>query len=123
MTHPLLLIDDNQILTLLREGTYKFDCLTFAEVEAIIETHQADDISCCFTHPDIEAVVFDYLHLDNKDFSYVAATELAPGQDAIAFKRYVTPSETRPIIHVDNDFEAKKVRNEYIYCQLITRID
>ena len=38
------------------------------------------------------------------------------------FKLYVTPSETQPIIQLENGAEAKKIQNIYIYCQYITRV-
>ena len=50
---------------------------------------------------------------------------MQPGQDAIVFKLYVTPSETQPIIYdaaKDENFEAKKIQNIYVYCQYLTRV-
>ena len=46
---------------------------------------------------------------------------MRPGQDAIAFKLYITPSETQPVIHADDGVQAKKIQNIYVYCQYITR--
>jgi hypothetical protein len=43
------------------------------------------------------------------------------GQEALAFKLYVTPSETQPIIQSEDGLEAKKIQNVYVYCQYVTR--
>ena len=44
------------------------------------------------------------------------------GQDAIAFKLYITPSETQPIIETPIGSQAKKIQNIYVTCLFITRV-
>ena len=44
------------------------------------------------------------------------------GQDAIAVKRYITPSETQPEVEATDGVLAKKIQNVYVYCQYITRV-
>ena len=46
---------------------------------------------------------------------------MRPGQDAIVFKTYVTPSETQPIIETKYGSQAKKIQNIYVYCQYISK--
>ena len=62
-----------------------------------------------------------YLGIERKEFIYKAVRKMRPGQDAIAFKLYITPSETQPVIHADDGVQAKKIQNIYVYCQYITR--
>ena len=57
------------------------------------------------------------------NFHYLPVGELAPGQDAIAFRFYVTPSETQPSIQTVYGNEATKLQNLYVYCQFITRLE
>ena len=44
------------------------------------------------------------------------------GQDALAFKLYITPSGTQPIVFGDDGQQAKKIKNLYIYCQHVVRL-
>lgn len=120
---PLLLLDDQNILELSDQGVFKCSRLSFDEAKAIIEMHHTNDIVCCFTHPDIETIIFDYLHIQKRDYSYIKPEKMEPGQDAIAFKLYTTQSETKPIIHAEGGIEAKKIQNIYVYCQLFSRIE
>ena len=48
--------------------------------------------------------------------------DMRVGQDAIAFKLYVTPSETQPITLTPTGAQAKKIQNIYVACQLISRL-
>ncbi len=65
--------------------------------------------------------MYDYLGIAKRNFMYKHIRNMRPGQDAIVFKLYTTPSEVQPIIHVDN-VEAKKIQNVYVYCQYLTRL-
>ena len=53
---------------------------------------------------------------------YKRILDMRPGQHAIVFKTYVTPSETTPVIKTKYDSEAKKIQNIYIYCQHVVRM-
>ena len=44
------------------------------------------------------------------------------GQEALVFKLHITPSETQPIVQLENGVEAKKIQNIYVYCQYLTRV-
>ena len=93
---PLLLLDNSNMITLLNEGEFKCSNLTFEEAKHILDVHQEDDVIRCFTNGDIETIIFDYLGINKKNFEYKRISNMRPGQDAIVFKLYVTPSETKP---------------------------
>ena len=125
MTHngkPLLLVDDNNILSIINEGEFKCYNLTFEEAKHILEIHDESDILRCFSNAEIETVIFEYLGITKRNFTYKRIRNMRPGQDGIVFKLYVTPSETQPIIQADDGVEAKKIQNVYVYCQYITRL-
>ena len=122
LPRPLLLLDNSNMMSLLNEGEFKCENLTFEEARGIIETHDADDVLRCFTNRDIERVIFDYLNIENRDYEYKHIRNMRAGQDAIVFKLYITPSETQPIILAEDGVEAKKIQNVYVYCQYLTRI-
>ncbi len=119
---PLLLLDNSNMMTLLNEGEFKCSNLTFEEAKHILDVHQEDDVIRCFTNGDIETIIFDYLEINKKNFEYKRISNMRPGQDAIVFKLYVTPSETKPVIQTDHGVEAKKIYNTYVYCQHVIRI-
>ena len=119
--HEPLLLLDNSTMYVIGQGTYRCTDLSFEEAKAIIETYDIDDIIRCFTDREIEKVIHDYLGIERKEFNYKAVRKMHPGQDAIAFKLYITPSETQPVIHADDGVQAKKIQNIYVYCQYITR--
>ena len=62
----------------------------------------------------------DY-HSTNLTFEE-AIRKMRVGQDAIAVKRYITPSETQPEVEATDGVLAKKIQNVYVYCQYITRV-
>lgn len=119
---PLLLLDNSATMSVLNEGEFKCANLTFEEAKHILEIHDAESILQCFSNPDIEKVIFDYLGVAKKDFPYKRIRNMRPGQDALVFKLYVTPSESQPVIHADDGVEAKKIQNVYVYCQYISRL-
>lgn len=119
---PLLLLDNSSTMTVLNEGEFKCSNMTFEEAKHVLEVYDEKDVLRCFSNPDIETVIYDYLGVEKRDFQYKRIRNMRPGQDAIVFKLYVTPSETQPIIQADDGVEAKKIQNVYVYCQHITRL-
>ncbi len=119
---PLLLLDNSSTMTVLNEGEFKCCNLTFEEARHILEVYNAEDVLQCFSNPDIETVIFDYLGVTKRDYTYKRIRNMRPGQNAIVFKLYITPSETQPVIQADDGVEAKKIQNVYVYCQHIVRM-
>jgi len=121
---PLLLLDNNSLSAVLGVGTFKCEYLNFEEAKGIIETYDPQDVLKCFSGAALESVIYDYLNIENRHFEYAEPTEMAINQHAIAFKLYVTPSGTQPIIKIktpEYEAEAKKIQNIYIHCQYIHR--
>ncbi len=119
---PLLLLDNSSTMTVLNEGDFKCTNLTFEEAKHILEIYDEADVLRCFSNAEIETVIFDYLGIAKREFTYKRIRNMRPGQDAIVFKLYITPSETQPVIQADDGVEAKKIQNVYVYCQHITRL-
>lgn len=119
---PLLLLDNSSMMSVLNEGEFRCKNLTFEEAKHILEIHEEADILRCFNSQDIETVIFNYLGVAKRNFTYKHIRNMRVGQDAIVFKLYVTPSETQPIINADDGVEAKKIQNVYVYCQYLTRL-
>ena len=119
--NPLLLID-NSTMYGIGKGTYKVEPMTFAEAKAIIDIFGEEDVLRCYTDSAIDKVIHDYVGVEDRDFPRKKITRMRPGQMAIAFKQYVAPSETQPIIDLDPGAQAKKIQNIYIYCEAITRM-
>lgn len=119
--YPLLLLDNNNMNTLFNEGEFKCTNMTFEEASEIIGIYDKKDIILCFTHPDTYDIIFNYIGIPKKDYEYKEIRNMEVGQDGIIFKKYITPSETQPIIHADG-VEAKKIQNIYVYCVHISRI-
>lgn len=119
---PLLLVDNRNVMSIINEGEFRCSGLSFEEAKAIIEMHEEDDIIRCFVGYDLEEIVFDYLGIEQRGIKYKNIANMRVGQDAIAFKLFITPSETQPVIKTPVGSEAKKIQNIYVYCQYITRI-
>ena len=119
--NPLLLID-NSTMYVIGKGTYKVEPMTFAEAKAIIDIFGEEDVLRCYTDSAIDQVIHDYVGVEDRDFPRKKITRMRPGQMAIAFKQYVAPSETQPIIDLDPGAQAKKIQNIYIYGEAITRM-
>ncbi len=119
---PLLLLDNSSMMSVLNEGEFKCYNLSFEEAKHILEVHNTEDILQCFNNHDIETIIYDYLGVEKRALTYKRIRNMRPGQDAIVFKLYVTPSETQPIIHADDGVEAKKIQNVYVYCQYLSRL-
>ena len=118
---PLLLVDDNNILSIINEGEFKVFNLTFEEVKAMLDTYPEDAVAKCFSSFEFEEIVFDYIGAERKNYLQLCMTNLQVDQYAIAFKLYRTPSETQPVVTTINGAQAKKIQNVYVYCQLIQR--
>ena len=121
-TPDILLLDNKSLSEILNEGEFQFVRIPLEEAKAIVEINSEHDIVCGFNNNDIEHIIFTYLGIENRGYKYRKVEEMDVGQNAIAFKRYITPSETSPVISPGDGIEAKKVNNVYIYCQLITRL-
>ncbi len=119
---PLLLLDNSSMMSVLNEGTFECVNLSFEEAKHLLEIHEETDILRCFANADIETIIFDYIGATKKKLDYKRIRNMRPGQDAIVFKLYITPSETQPVIQADDGVEAKKIQNVYVYCQHLTRI-
>ncbi len=119
---PLLLLDNSSMMSVLNEGEFQCHNLTFEEAKHILELHDETDVLQCFSNLDIETVIYDYLGVTKRELEYKKIRNMRPGQDAIVFKLYITPSETQPIIQADDGVEAKKIQNVYVYCQYLSRI-
>lgn len=119
---PLLLLDNSSMMSVLNEGEFKCSNLSFEDAKHLVDIYDEADILRCFSNQDIETIIFDYLGAAKRNFQYKRIRNMRPGQDAIVFKLYVTPSETQPIIQADDGVEAKKIQNVYVYCQYLTRL-
>ena len=68
-----------------------------------------------------EQVLHDFVGIEPRDFAYKPIRKMRVGQDAIAVKLHITPSETQPEVEASDGVTAKKIQNIYVYCQYITR--
>ena len=118
---PLLLLDNSSMMSVLNEGEYSCYNLTFEEARHILEVHDEKDILRCFNNTDIETIIFEYLGIRKRNFTYKHIRNMRPQQDAIVFKLYITPSETQPELVTEDGVEVKKIQNVYVYCQHLTR--
>lgn len=119
---PLLLLDNSSMMSVMNEGEFKVTNMTFEETRALLDAHGEEDILRCFTDNDIETIIFNYLGIQRKAFTFKHIRNMRAGQDAVVFKLFITPSETQPVIQADDGVEAKKIQNVYVYCQLLSRI-
>ena len=119
--NPLLLLD-NSTMYVLGKGTYKIDPMTFAEAKSIIEIFGEEDVLRCYSDSAIDKVIHDYVGVEDRNFPRKKIARMRAGQQAIAFKQYIAPSETQPIIDLDPGAQAQKIQNVYIYCEFITRM-
>ena len=119
--NPLLLLD-NSSMYVVGKGTYKVESTTFAEAKAIIDIFDEEDVLRCYTDREIDRVVHDYVGVEDRNFPRKKISRMRPGQVAIAFKQYITPSETMPILDLAGGAQAQQIENIYIYCEIITRM-
>ena len=119
---PLLLLDNAAMSTVINEGEFKSEMMTFEETKAIIEMYESKDVLRCFTGDLLEEIVYKYVDIQGQQFEYKKITDMRAGQHAIVFKVYITPSESQPVINTKYDSEAKKIQNVYVYCQHIVKM-
>jgi len=119
---PLLLLDNGSMMNVLNQGEFKVTKMTLEETKALINMFHNEEILLCFTNSDITNSMFNYLGIENNNYTYKHIHTMRVGQDGIVFKLYVTPSETQPVIKGEDGIEAKKIQNIYIYCQVISRV-
>ncbi len=119
---PLLLLDNSSMMSVLNEGEFKCYNITFEEAKHILEVYDEAEFLQCFSNPDIESVIFNHLGVSKRNFEYKRIRNMRPGQHALVFKLYITPSDTQPIIKADDGVEAKKIQNVYVYCQYLVRL-
>lgn len=120
--YPLLLLENETLAYILGDGDYRFANLTFDEAKAILDMNAEEDIVKCFEDHDLEDAIYEYLGIERRTFCYQPVRQMKVGQDAIAFKLYITPSGTQPIILGEEGEQAKKIKNVYIYCQHVVRL-
>ena len=109
---PLLFLDNESLLNVLADGTFKFQTISFEEARAIIDMHMGqNDIVRCFGDAGLERIVYDYLGVPRRNFNYQDVRRMEPDQDGIIFRHYVTESETRPIIKTEYCHQSKKIQN------------
>ena len=120
--YPLLLLDNETLAHVLGDGDFRFANLTFEEAKAILDMNAEEDIARCFEDKDLENAIYEYLGIERRKFEYRPVRQMKVGQDAIAFKLYITPSGTQPIILGEEGEQAKKIKNVYIYCQHVVRL-
>lgn len=119
---PLLLLDNSSMMSVLNEGEFKCYNVSFEEAKTTLEMYDEDHILRCFSNMDLETVMFDYLGMAKREYTYKRIRNMREGQNAIVFKLYITPSETQPVIQADDGVEAKKIQNVYVYCQHLVRL-
>lgn len=122
MDLPLLLLDNSSMMSVLNEGEFKCKNISFDEAKHILEVHDESEVLRCFSNQDIETIIFEYLDITKKNYNYKHIRNMRPGQHAVAFKLYITPSEKQTVIEADDGVEAKKIQNVYVYCQHIVRM-
>ena len=60
---PLLLLDNSSTMSVLNEGEFKCNNLTFEEARHILDIYSDADILQCFRNPDIESILYPLLRL------------------------------------------------------------
>lgn len=118
----LLLLDNSTLAYILGNGDYRFSNIKFEEAKAIMDMKGGADTVKVFSDPELERIMFEYLGIEEQEFAYSPVKKMSVGQDALAFKLYITPSGTQPIVLGENGQQAKKIKNVYIYCQHIVRL-
>lgn len=120
--NPLLLLDNSSMMTVIGEGEFSSQRMSFDETRAVLDSFEAEDVRICFSNSDISNIIFPYIGIENKNYKFKDVHHMHVGQEALVFKLYITPSETQPIIQFDGGVEAKKIQNVYVYCQYLTRV-
>ena len=121
-TDHLLLLDYGTLAYIIGNGDYRFTNIKFEEARAIIDMKGEADVVRVYANPDLEHSMYEYLGIQQGNFQYAPVRSMKIGQDAIAFKLYITPTGTQPIVLGDDGQQAKKIKNMYIYCQHVVRL-
>ena len=113
-TDPLLLLDNGTLAYIIGNGDYRFTNIKFEEARAIIDMKGEADVVRVYANPDLEHSMYEYLGIQQGNFQYAPVRSMKIGQDAIAFKLYITPTGTQPIVLGDDGQQAKKSRYVHI---------
>ena len=124
MTHnnPLLLLDNSSMMNVIGDGEFSSHNITLEETKAVLEAFGEEEIRICFSNSDITNIIFPWRGLPDKNYKFKEPKRKHVGQEALVFKLHITPSETQPIVELENGVEAKKIQNIYVYCQYMTRV-
>lgn len=120
---PLLLLDNSSMISVMNQGQFRCSNVTFEEAKHILEVHNEDEFLKCFSNPDLENIIFDYLGVKGNKYEYKKIRNMRPEQHALVFKLYITPSKSQPIIQADDGVEAKRIQNVYVYVQHLVRVE
>ncbi len=113
-TDPLLLLDNGTLAYIIGNGDYRFTNIKFEEARAIIDMKGEADVVRVFANPDLEHSMYEYLGIQQGNFQYAPVRSMKIGQDAIAFKLYITPTGTQPIV-LGRRRTAGQKNQEYVH--------
>ncbi|MBQ3226103.1 MAG: hypothetical protein IJB48_03510, partial [Clostridia bacterium] len=88
---PFLLLDNSSMISVINEGEFKCYNISFEEAGHIIDVHADADLLKCFSNPEIESIIFNYIGVPDKKLEYKKIRNMRPGQQAIVFKLYISP--------------------------------
>lgn len=123
VSKPLLLLDNASMLALLHQGCFRLQEISFEEVKAILEMHGSREVVRCFSNAGDRTAAVQASGRCHPQLQLRTRGEHGGGPGRLAFRLYVTPSETQPSIRTEYGNEATKVQNLYVYCQFLTRFD
>lgn len=83
VSKPLLLLDNASMLTLLHQGCFRLQEISFEEVKAIIEMHGSREVVRCFSNAEIEQLLYKHLDVAIRNFNYAPVENMAVDQDAM----------------------------------------
>ena len=120
-TDPLLLLDNGTLAYIIGNGDYRFTNIKFEEARAIIDMKGEADVVRVYANPDLEHSMYEYLGIQQGNFQYAPVRSMKIGQDAIAFKLYITYGNTAHRAGRRRT-AGQKNQNMYIYCQHVVRL-
>ena len=68
------------MMSVLNQGEFKCSNMTFEETKAVLEMYDEDDILLCFTNNDIKHIIFNYLGIERKEYTYKHIRNMRVGQ-------------------------------------------
>ena len=81
---PLLLLDNASMLTLLHQGCFRLQEISFEEVKAILEMHGSREVVRCFSNAEIEQLLYKHLDVAIRNFNYAPVENMAgPGRHCV----------------------------------------